>query len=77
MWPKTPNKQINSVETKLAIAHASRVEIEIGDLSATYDVPTGKGSPDGSYYGTVIQVFVDGNEINRTPDPRFLFDYID
>lgn len=48
----------------------------IGDLSAAYDVPTGKGSPDRSYYGTVIQVFVDGKEINRAADPRFLLDYI-
>lgn len=45
-------------------------------LSAAYDVPAGKGSASRSYYGAVIQVFVDGKEVNRAADPSFLLDYI-
>lgn len=45
-------------------------------LSAAYDVPAGKGNPSRSYYGVVIQVFVDGKEVNRAADPGFLLDFI-
>ncbi|MGA0333220.1 MAG: FHA domain-containing protein [Kiritimatiellia bacterium] len=45
---------------------------KIENLSAAYDVPAGTGSPDREYFGVVIQVFVDGVEINRGADPAFL-----
>lgn len=46
------------------------------ELSAAYDVPTGKGSPGRSYYGTVIQVYVEGSEVTKAADPAFLLDFI-
>ncbi|WFB37672.1 hypothetical protein P3T73_07855 [Kiritimatiellota bacterium B12222] len=48
----------------------------IDNLSAAYDVPKGQGSPDRSYYGAVIQVYIGGKEVNRAADPAFLLDYI-
>jgi len=42
------------------------------ELSAAYDVPAGKGSPDRKYFGAVIQVFVDEKEVSRGADPAFL-----
>jgi hypothetical protein len=47
-----------------------------GELSAAYEVPTGKKSDARSYYGAVIQVFIGTEEIHRAADPAFLLDFV-
>ena len=46
------------------------------ELSAAYEVPAGGSTDDRSYYGAVIEVFVDGEKIHQSADPGFLLDFI-
>lgn len=48
----------------------------IPDLSAAYEVPKGAAADGRSYYGAVVEVFVDGQEVERAADPGFLLDFL-
>ena len=48
----------------------------VKDLRAAYEVPPGKAADGRSYYGAVMEVFIDGKEVHRVSDPSFLLDFI-
>jgi len=55
-----------------SLSRGQRIE----DLSAAYEVPTGRGRDGRSYYGAIIEVFIDGQEVHRAADPEFLLEFI-
>jgi hypothetical protein len=68
--------QIPEPRIQIKVAQGLSGNKSTEQLSAAYDVPSGKGNPSRSYYGVVIQVFIDGKEVNRAADPSFLLDFI-
>jgi tetratricopeptide (TPR) repeat protein len=66
-----PNPRV-VLDVEQGLSRDQRVE----DLSAAYEVPPGRGRDGRSYYGAIIEVFVDGQEVHRAADPEFLLKFI-
>lgn len=66
-----PNPRI-LLNVEQGLARNQRLE----ELSAAYEVPRGKSADGRSYYGAVLEVFVDRKEVHRAADPAFLLEFI-